>query len=215
MKKSLLFILMFMFSIALIGCGQDAKIEEYYKGMQAFYLNVEKTTTAIDLIDENDEYADVLVKNHLNDLLEQFRILSEMEVPKNFAACEQLSDDAYSYMAESVRLYTAYYDNGNYNDTSTIAMAEENYNRAMTRINYISQILQGQMPEGEGIVITEEDTTDFTPVMENEDEEIYEEGIENSTEDVIEDTPQFEEPVEEYIEYTPDNTANQGVDLSN
>lgn len=181
MKKSIVFIFALICCIFIAGCGEDTELKEYYSNMNSFYTNVNDITSKIDAIDENSENAEAEVREYLAQLLVQFEMLDKMSVPKNFYACESLADEAYSSMNECVRLYTAYYDNGNYEDTATISMAEGNYNKAMERIKYISIILQGEIPTGKGINVTEVEMTDFTPV-DDEDDEIYEESFDNNDE---------------------------------
>ena len=60
-----------------------------------------------------------------------------------------------------------YYEN-NEADYATFEVAKENYDRAFLRIEYISTILQGEIPEGDNIEVIEEESTDFDPVTADE-----------------------------------------------
>ena len=150
----------------LCGCGNTEKLEAYYDGMMAFQGNISIITETIDLIDESKTQAPALVCDQLDKLTEQFRLMSELEVPKNFSGCEELADDAYTYMQEADRLYKEWAADPDNSDEQLVDMAKQNYDRALTRVNYISIILQGGVPEGEGVTITEEEVTDFKPVDE-------------------------------------------------
>ncbi|MCR5800088.1 MAG: hypothetical protein K6G69_08440 [Lachnospiraceae bacterium] len=199
MKKHLLLIV--VLACLLIGCGNTEKLDTYYDGMQSFNGNVQIITETLDLIDVTRDSAADQITTQLNKLLEQFRIMSELEVPRQFAACEELGDDAYTYMQEAVRLYKEWLANPDNTSDDTLEMAKENYERAMTRVNYISIILQGGVPEGEGITITEEDATDFSPVV---DDSSANDAVEN---DVLPET----EPIVD-DEELPDDSNPDEVD---
>ena len=53
-------------------------------------------------------------------------------------------------------------------DAVSADIAGQNYDRAMTRLSYISTLLQGELPEGDNIIITEEEVLDFEPITETE-----------------------------------------------
>ena len=59
-------------------------------------------------------------------------------------------------MTEAGSLYHEAYEQASL-DESLLMAAEENYSRAMKRVNYIAQLLQGQMPEGDNITVIESD----------------------------------------------------------
>lgn len=181
MKRLFRYVMILSSCIILCGCGDTSKLDNYYKEMSAFNSNIKIITETMDLIDVNSDSAPAQVVAELEKLEEQFRILSEIEVPKHFSANEEMADDAYAYMQEAVRLYKEWYNAGDFSNTSNVQMAKENYDRAMTRVNYISIVLQGDVPSGEGIVVTEEETTDFAPVIDedNYDEEYVDENVDD------------------------------------
>ena len=190
MKKYICLLCTLIGLLSLSGCSDTSELDTYYDEMNKFNSNVSIITETMELIDENDETAPAQVVEQLEKLEEQFEILSEIEVPKHFSANEEMADDAYTYMQEAVRLYKEWYTAGDYEDTSTVQMAEENYNRAMTRVNYISIVLQGEIPQDEGIEVTEEDGTDFTPVTDEDSEDDY---YEENPEDDYEIVDEFSE----------------------
>lgn len=198
--KKICAIMIFTMAFSLCGCGNTAKLDEYYDGMQSFCSNVQIITEQLDLIDVTRESAGSQITDQLNDLSEQFRIMSELEVPKNFSACEELGDEAYNYMTETVRLYNEWVISPDSAGTETLEMAKENYIRAMQRVNYISIVLQGGIPEGDNISTYEEEITDFNPVIdESSSDESYEEDefYDNTVDE-------FAEP-EDTVDTTSDN----------
>ena len=196
MKKQLICIVLMSIALMLCACGDTSELEKYYSEMNAFYSNVEIITDSIDMIDENDESSPTQVVEQLEKLEAQFKILDEMEVPKHFTTNVELADEAYSYMQEAVRLYKEWAANpSDVNADSNVSMAQENYNRAMTRVNYISMVLQGNVPSGDGIEVFEEETTDFDPVVDETD--VEEEYYEEAPEEDIDNTEPVDETVEE------------------
>ncbi|MBO4846039.1 MAG: hypothetical protein J5525_07005 [Lachnospiraceae bacterium] len=210
MKKLSIVILSATLSLFLFGCGNTEKLETYYDGMMAFQGNISIITETLDLIDENKTQAPALVCDQLDKLTEQFKLMSELEVPKNFSGCEELADDAYTYMQEADRLYKEWAADPENADEQLVDMAKQNYDRALTRVNYISIILQGGIPEGEGVTITEEDAEDFKPVQDSntqpETEEIGESPLEE--EDVEEE---YEEESGENEFQETENALNNGA----
>ena len=205
MKK--ICILSAVFCLAfLFGCGNTEKLETYYDGMMAFQGNISIITETIDLIDESKTQAPALVCDQLDKLTEQFRLMSELEVPKNFSGCEELADDAYTYMQEADRLYKEWAADPENADEQLVDMARQNYDRALTRVSYISVILQGGVPEGDGVSITEEEATDFNPVDED------------SVNPEVEDISDQNEPDDDsdiYDEYEPQSDENEFSETEN
>lgn len=194
--KKIYLISIFMLLIFSCGCGNTDKLNDYYSGMQSFTSNVQIITEELEMVDISKETSPKQINALLDRLLEQFKIMSELEVPKTFATNEELADDAYNYMNEAVSLFKEF--TTDFVDDDKLRMAKENYERAMTRVNYMSIVLQGQLPEGDNISVYEEDATDFDPVIDDssadesteienyetgEDEESYEEYEEPSEED--------------------------------
>jgi len=177
------------------GCGNTDKLNDYYDGMQSFCSNVQIITEEIDMVDTNKDSSAKQISDLLDRLLDQFKVMSELDVPKNFASNEELADDAYNYMTEAVNLYKEWMANPDNEDT--LRMAKENYERAMTRVNYISIVLQGGLPEGDNISVYEEDATDFAPVI---DDSSADENYEEVEEQPVEDEFSYDEYEEESLE---------------
>lgn len=166
MKRVLLICTVFMLFISLYGCGKkDEALERYYEEMNLFADEMLTLKESMDNIDLNSENMSDDVLMYLDAMEEQFRILSEIEVPTQFSSNETLSDEAYKYMQEAVKLYHEFYESAD-TDTNISDMAHENYLRAMKRVEYISIILKGEIPDDEGVEVFNEEKTDFAPVTE-------------------------------------------------
>ncbi len=164
MKKTLL-ILLVLFTLSLTGCGKDEQLEQYKENITTFTNSISAIATRMDNIDTTSEGAVSDVLDCLSQMQYQFSLLAEMEVPEAFASIESLADEASEYMTEAASLYGEVFTAEEYSEEKAAA-ASENYNRALTRLSYISSLLQGELPEGENIIITEEENLDFEPVTE-------------------------------------------------
>ena len=141
---------------ALAGCGEDSELEKYRKEVESFYADVIEINDNINAIDAESENAPQKLLNELDSLNERFQEFGELEVPEEYIAVESLADEAASFMNEAVSLYHSSFSEGTFNDFS-VGMAYEKYCRAILRINYIGDILQGKTLEGENINIHYED----------------------------------------------------------
>ena len=71
------------------------------------------------------------------------------------ASIEEIADEASSYMTEAAALYREAYADGGYSE-NTAATAQENYDRAVMRMNIISEVLQGETPTDAAVTVTTE-----------------------------------------------------------
>lgn len=164
-KKYILLLLgIFCFSI-LTGCGESEELGSFQESINNFYTEVTDIEQSINNIDVNEEDAVTSTLIYMEQMMVQFEMLAELEVPVEFANVEELADDAADYMSEAVKLYTEAYEAESVND-SYIRAAMENYDSAIKRINYIADLLQGKIPEG--AVVIEGDGNEIEPYTEGE-----------------------------------------------
>jgi len=153
------------FSLFAVGCGKDADLTKYEENVTAFIDEVSDIKVRMDKIDINSDSAIVDTLMCLDAMQEQFYLLAEMDVPKEFASIESLADEASEYMTEAVAIYHEVFEAEEY-DAAYVDVATQNYDRAMKRLSYISTLLQGELPDDENLIITEEEVLDFEPVTE-------------------------------------------------
>ena len=167
MKIKILLTTLVLSLFTITGCGKDAKLEQYKEDITTFTENVSDIKIRMEEIDiaSEDAVTDLLIC--LDELDVQFSLLAEMEVPKEFISIESLADEAGAYMTEAVSLYHKVFEAEEF-DVDSADIAAQNYDRAMMRLSYISTLLQGELPEGDNIIITEEEALDFEPVTEIE-----------------------------------------------
>ena len=142
-------------SLFTCGCGKDAELTKYEEEVTAFIDSVSDIKLRMEEIDINSDSAIVDTLICLDEMQEQFFLLSEMDVPKEFASIESLADEASEYMTEAVTIYHEVFEADEYDAAN-----------AMKRLSYISTLLQGELPDDENIIITEEEVLDFEPVTE-------------------------------------------------
>lgn len=141
---------------SLTACSGNNELESYKKSVEQFYADAIEINDNINAIDAESENAPRELLNELDSLNELFQDFADLEVPEEYVAVESLADEAASLMNEAVSLYHSSYSDGTFNEFS-VGMAYDKYSRAIVRINYIGDILQGKIPEGENIHIYYED----------------------------------------------------------
>lgn len=140
----------------LTGCGEEESLDEYQAQMETFFEHISEYNDNMNAIDVNQpDYVSQLL-SYLDSLDAELAWMAGLEVPEQFSAVDSLADEASENMTQAVSLYHMAYENGEY-DVNTEQAAREYYERANIRIQYIITILHGGIPEGEGVVYTEED----------------------------------------------------------
>ncbi|MBQ7765622.1 MAG: hypothetical protein IJ397_02135 [Lachnospiraceae bacterium] len=138
--------------LTIAGCNDTSELDAYRKSIEEFYDNVIVINDNINAIDAESDKAPQKLLDELDKLNVLFQDFAALEVPEEYKAVESLADEAAAFMNEAVSLYHSSYSEGSFDDFSS-GMAYEKYCRAIVRINYIGDILQGKIPEGENIEI--------------------------------------------------------------
>lgn len=155
-KKSLLYAMLLCLTAgSLVGCGPKSELELYEENMQTFYDTVNSTATAINSIDATGENAANELLTKLDEMNTAFNTMAEYSVPEEFSSVETLADNAAARMNEAVLLYHQAMGDSTY-DSNIASQAKAKYDEAMTHIQYMGQILMGQIPEGDGVTVTYE-----------------------------------------------------------
>ena len=164
MKKGICLLLVCC-SFIFAACGKDKQLENYKQEVEQFNQRISEAVTTMDHIDTSSETAQSDLLACLDTMDQEFQHFADLEVPSKFENVASLADEATGYMSEAVRLYHEVFEADGVLEEKANA-ANENYNRAMKRISYISSLLQGDFPDGDDINISE-DATDFTPIKED------------------------------------------------
>ena len=158
MKKKLLTLLLAAcFSLSITGCGEDKELTKYKDEMDTFFSEIEVIHNKMNSIDPESETALDELFQCLDELDAEFASMAELKVPDEFSSLESLADEASENMTLAVENYHNAYSVDSYNEY-TATTADEYYARANKRIQYMIDILHGNMPEGDDVIITTEDT---------------------------------------------------------
>lgn len=191
-------------ALFLTACGEDESLTAYQEDMTTFFEHIAAYNDGMNAIDASSEDATEQLLNYLDQLRDEITWMAQLEVPEQFSAVDSLADEADENMQQAVALYHQAYEGDSYDEAYAEA-AREYYDRANIRIQYIITILHGEIPEGEGVTYTEENSIlggGYLNQTDEEDESETESGEASESEDTSEDnwdtddTMFYEEPEE-------------------
>ena len=188
--------------VMLVGCGKNQALEQYQADMTTFFEQISMYNDGMNSIDASAEDATNRILDYLDKVEEEISWMAQLEVPSQFSAVEDLADEADENMKQAVALYHQAYE-GDIFDEAVAQAAKEYYDRANIRIQYIITILHGEIPEGEGVTYTEENSILGGGYLNQTEEDTSSEDTvtepETGTTDNFDtdDTVFYEEPTEE------------------
>ena len=188
--------------VMLVGCGKNQALEQYQADMTTFFEQISMYNDGMNSIDASAEDATNRILDYLDKVEEEIAWMAQLEVPSQFSAVEDLADEADENMKQAVALYHQAYDGDTF-DEAVAQAAKEYYDRANIRIQYIITILHGEIPEGEGVTYTEENSILGGGYLNQTEEDTSSEDTvtepETGTTDNFDtdDTVFYEEPTEE------------------
>lgn len=141
----------------LTGCGEDENLTAYQEDMNTFFEHVADINDGMNSIDTSADDAIDQLLSYLDRLETEIAWMAELETPDQFSAADSLADEADENMKQAVALYHNAYEAEEF-DEVTAQVARQYYDRANLRIQYIIMILHGEIPEGDGITYTEENS---------------------------------------------------------
>ena len=141
----------------LTGCGEDEQLAAYQEDMNTFFEHIADLNDGMNSIDASSDDAIDQLLSYLDQLESEISWMAELETPDQFSAVDSLADEADENMKQAVELYHSAYEEEVFNESIAQA-AREYYDRANLRIQYIIMILHGEIPEGDDITYTEENS---------------------------------------------------------
>lgn len=157
MKKYILLFTVLSLSIFMLtGCNDDSELNKYQRQVEDFYEELSERNDTINAINSDTQAASAELLDELDKVNAAFKEFANVKVPREYASVESLADEAATLMDEAVTQYHKAFAGETINDFDA-AMAYEKYCRAIVRINYIGDILQGKKLEGEGISVIYEE----------------------------------------------------------
>jgi hypothetical protein len=169
MKKTAL-LLIPVWGILLTGCSSQSseELESYKKSMTVFYDALSDYNEAINNIDPNAEDAKSQLLGYLDEMNETYKTMSLVEIPEEFSGISEISVEAADYLQMADEFYHQAYDNDF--DEESESLASQYYQRANNRAFVMLQVLHGEVPSGEGVTVTTQDTYQFSTVGTSSDE---------------------------------------------
>ena len=157
MRKCLIIGFCLFFTLLFTACGQDEELTAYQEDMNTFFERAKEYNDKMNAIDSASDTAVIELLGYLDAFAEDIEWMAGLEVPNQFSAVESLVDEADENMKEAVALFHAAYEGDTFDEPSEQA-AREYYDRTNIRLQYIITILHGEIPEGEGVTYTEENS---------------------------------------------------------
>ena len=157
MRKCLIIGFCLFFTLLFTACGQDEELTAYQEDMNTFFERAKEYNDKMNAIDSASDTAVIELLGYLDAFAEDIEWMAGLEVPNQFSAVESLADEADEKMKEAVALFHAAYEGDTFDEPSEQA-AREYYDRTNIRLQYIITILHGEIPEGEGVTYTEENS---------------------------------------------------------
>ena len=148
----ILFGLALMF--VLTGCGPSQELTEYKEKMERFFGVIALYDESMNAIEPMADDAEETLLHNLDNMETAFNEMAEYEIPEEFSTLGELPKEAAFYMSAAVAKYHEAYDN-EYNEAAE-AEASQFYEKANRRLQYIIDILHGEIPEGEDVEFVEE-----------------------------------------------------------
>lgn len=157
MNKIVILCVVLLCGLWMTGCGEDETLTAYQEDMNTFFEHIAEYNDGMNSIDASAEDATQQLLSYLDRLQAEITWMAELETPEQFSVADSLADEADENMRQAVELYHRAYEADVF-DEATAQAAREYYDRANLRIHYIIMILHGEIPEGEGITYTEENS---------------------------------------------------------
>lgn len=132
--------------IMTIGCSNsNLGYENYAKDVKKLSDTITETDKVINELDAYDEGAVTEFLKQVDNFESEMKDFSKVNAPSEFDNCEILAKKADESLMEASRCFHESLE-GEY-DNSTYQLGVANYNNAVTYINYMGLVLQGQKIE--------------------------------------------------------------------
>ena len=151
-------------SIFLAGCGNKASQEltDYKASMTEFYDKLSSLDNSINNIDTSSETAKIELLGYLDEMNEAYKVMAATAIPEEFSGITDIAAEAADYMQMANESYHQAYD-GIFDEDSEM-LASQYYERANSRVNVMLQVLHGEIPEGDGVIVTTQEAGQFSTI---------------------------------------------------
>lgn len=140
--------------VLLAGCGPSKELTDYKEKMERFFGVIALYDQNMNAIEPMAEDAEETLLHNLDNMETAFNEMASYEIPEEFSTLGDLPKEAAFYMSAAVAKYHEAYD-AEFNEAAE-AEAAQFYEKANRRLQYIIDILHGEIPEGEDVEFVEE-----------------------------------------------------------
>lgn len=157
-------------SFVLTGCGKKSseQLETYKDKMTSFYDMLSYLNKSINSIDTDSETAKDELLGYLDEMNKAYDSMAKAEVPEEFSSISDIAVEAADYMRKADEYYHMAYD-GAFDENSE-SLASQYYERANSRAMVILQVLHGEVPSGDGVVVTTQEPGQFSTISDGNDD---------------------------------------------
>lgn len=150
--------------MVLTGCQKETndELESYKESMDSFYNKLSYFDESINGIDPNSDEAVLQLLGYLDEMNEEYKKMSELTIPEEFSGISDIAVEAADYMEMADQFYHEAYDNEFDGDSESLA--SQYYQRANSRVLVMLQVLHGEVPTGEGVTVTTQDSIQFSTI---------------------------------------------------
>ncbi len=145
-KKWTLLAASLIMSTLFSGCGKDSELTQFRQDIDTFCTDISLLDTSMNNVDASSPTAKAELLGYLDELDEKFQGFAALDFPEEFDYLEHLADESSEYMTEAVVYYHKTYDETETFDEINAQYAQENYSRALKRVQIIITFLHGEEP---------------------------------------------------------------------
>jgi len=151
MKRKLFLLTALLVCImAFSACSTDPQKEAFEKDFSQFCTNVSNIDQSISAIDSTSPTASSDLMIQLDSLNNEFNQMSALSFPEEYDYLVDLATEAGEFMNLAVENYHAAFD-GEFYDADAAAIADQYYDRAYKRVQYMITFMKGEVPESSEI----------------------------------------------------------------
>ena len=163
-KKFSVLLISVLFACMLFGCGKknSEELSAYKENMTEFYNKLSYYDTEINSIDPEAEDATTQLLLLMDQMNEAYKLMAGYAVPEEFDSIADISKEAAEYMQSANEYYHLAYD-GEF-DENNEDLARQYYERANSRAQVMLQVLHGEIPEGDNVIVTTQEAGQFSTI---------------------------------------------------
>ncbi len=166
LKKTSALIASILVMSVLFGCGKSSaeseELSKYKESMTSFYNKLSFYNTEINTINPEAEDAPSQLLLVMDQMNEAYKNMASCEIPEEFESISEIAQEAADYMQSANDYYhLAYDDEFNEDDED---LARQYYERANSRVKVMLEVLHGEIPEGDNVIVETQEAGQFATI---------------------------------------------------